>query len=105
MKFFNCLETLEGEEKNRYHKMEERFNKFFIQKEGLERGERWNNRIEPDYTSKTTYPLSFAVMVYGVDYLANKDIKKILGLEKEFKNIKRINWSNAAIFFSSKAEM
>lgn len=83
--------------------MEERFRKFFIQKEGLEKGERWNKRIEPDYTINETYPLSYAIMIYGVDYLSNRDIKKILKLPKDFKNIKRINWSNAAIIFNSKA--
>ncbi len=85
--------------------MKERFKKFFIQKNALERGERWNKRIEPDYKSISSYPLCYAVMLYGVDYLSNRDIKKILKLPKEFKSIKRINWSNAAIVFSSKAEL
>lgn len=44
-------------------------------------------------------------MIYGVDYLSNKDIKKILGFDKKYKNIKRINWSNVVVIFSSKAEM
>jgi hypothetical protein len=44
-------------------------------------------------------------MIYGVDHLSNRDIKKLLKLDKEFRNLKRINWSNVAIQFSSKAEL
>lgn len=97
---------MNGEEKERYDKMKERFKKFFIEKDGIGQGERWSKRIEPSYNSPQTYPLSFAVMIYGVDYMSNRDLKKLLKLDvKTFKGIMRINWSNVAIIFSSKSEL
>jgi hypothetical protein len=37
--------------------------------------------------------------------LSNKDVRKILKLPKDSKAIRRINWSNASVFFENKAQL
>jgi hypothetical protein len=89
----------------RYSILGKRLSKFFTQREDLQRGERVNKRIEADYSNPSTHSLCFAVMLYGVDYLSNKDVRKILKLPKDSKAIRRINWSNASVFFENKAQL
>jgi len=52
-----------------------------------------------------TYPIQYALMVYGVDHLSNQEIRKLLKIEKGYKGLKRINLSNLAITFNSKMDL
>lgn len=103
--FYSEAEEIPGSVPAKYNLLSKRLNKFFIQREELQRGERVNKRIEADYSKPSTHPLCYAIMLYGIDYLSNRDIKKIFKLPKESRCIKRINWSNAAIFFDSKSQL
>lgn len=44
-------------------------------------------------------------MIYGVDYLSNRDIRSKFGLGRGFGGVKRINWSNVVVLFESRQQL
>ena len=97
--FHAACQDLQGSQPEKEHKCEKRLDKYFLQtKNKIDvRGGYFEKPIEPDYSQPLTYPLSNAVLIYGVDFMSKKETLNWFPGAK----LLRINSSNLQVVFGN----